>query len=241
MPNPNLTSKGTALITGACSGIGAAYADRLAHRGYDLILVACDGERLEALARRLTPSTGRFVRVLAADVNRRTDLARVEHVLGADGSITVVVNQAAAATASSDPDRSAGMIQLNLLTASRLALATIPGFVARGRGTLINVSPAGALAPDMFNGGNRGSKTCVVNLSVRLQQEFARKGVRVQVVLAGATRAGAAPPSRSMDVDEMVDSALAGLDGGEVVTIPSLRDIGDWHGCEVMRYGIAAA
>ena len=72
------TSKGTALITGASAGIGAIYADRLAKRGYDLILVARDKTRLAVLGQRLRSSTGQSVETVAADLNNKTDLARVE-------------------------------------------------------------------------------------------------------------------------------------------------------------------
>ena len=87
----NTSPKGTALITGASSGIGAIYADRLARRGHDLILVARNRERLEALATRLTDNTGRSVEVIVADLNNRADVARVEQVLRTDASITVSV------------------------------------------------------------------------------------------------------------------------------------------------------
>src|SRR6195952_4283050 len=73
--------KGTALVTGASSGIGAIYAHRLAHRGYDLILVARNADRLSALATRLTKETGRTVETIAADLNDKSDLARIETVL----------------------------------------------------------------------------------------------------------------------------------------------------------------
>ena len=72
------SSKGTALITGASTGIGAVYADRLAKRGYDLILVARNQARLEALSARLKSETGRSVTSLPADLNDKADLAKVE-------------------------------------------------------------------------------------------------------------------------------------------------------------------
>lgn len=245
----NTNSKGTALITGASSGIGEIYADRLARRGHDLILVARNRERLDALATRLTDDTGRSVEVIVADLNNKADLARVEHVLRTDATITVLVNNAGVAMsgdlASADPDRLESMIQLNVLAPSLLALAAIPGFVVRGSGTLINISSVLALAPEMFNGSYSGTKAYLLNLSLRLQQEVASKGVRVQVVLPGATRTAiwgkagtdiaTLPPSMLMDVDEMVDAALVGLDRGESVTIPSLPDIADWEAYEAAR------
>ena len=245
----NTHLKGKALITGASSGIGAVYADRLAKRGYDLILVARNEERLKALSARLTDVTGRSVEVIIADLTNKADLARVEQVLRTDAGITVLVNNAGMAMsgdlAGADPDRLESMIQLNVLAPSRLALAAIPGFVARGRGTLINISSVLALAPERFNGIYSGTKAYLLNLSLRLQQEVAGTGVRVQVVLPGATRTAiwekagtdiaSLPPSMVMDVDEMVDAALVGLDRGESVTIPSLPDLADWEAYDAAR------
>ena len=226
--------KDTALVTGASSGIGAMYADRLARRGYDLILVARNRERLEALAHRLTDDTGRSVEVIVADLNDKADLARLEVRLRTDRSITVLVNNAGMAMsgdlASADADHLESMIRLNVLAPSRLALAAIPGFVERGKGTLINISSVLALAPERFNGAYSGTKAYVLNLSLRLQQELASKGVRVQVVLPGATRTEIWERGR-----DMVDAALAGLDRGEVVTIPALPDLADWDAYEAAR------
>lgn len=140
------------------------------------------------------------------------------------------------------------MIRLNVLAPSRLALAAIPGFVARGHGTLINISSAAALAPERLNGSYSGSKAYLLNLSLRLQQEVAGKSVRVQVVLPGATRTAiwekagtdiaSLRPDILMDVDEMVDAALVGLDLGEGVTIPSLPDLADWEAYESARQSL---
>src|SRR5262245_13451890 len=110
-------SKGKALITGASSGIGAAYADRLARRGHDLILVARNRERLDALATRITADTGRSAEIVVADLTRKADLARIEQRLHTDSSIAVLVNNAGVAMSgdlvSADPDRLESMIQLN--------------------------------------------------------------------------------------------------------------------------------
>jgi short-subunit dehydrogenase len=243
------SSLGTALITGASSGIGAVYADRFAKRGHDLILVARNRKRLEALATRLAADAGRSVEVIVADLTNKADLARVEQVLRTDTRITVLINNAGIAMSgdltSADPDRLESMIQLNVLAPSLLTLAAIPGFVVRGSGTLINISSVLALAPERFNGSYSGTKAYLLNLSLRLQQEVSGNGVRVQVVLPGATRTAiweksgtdiaTLPPSMLMDVDEMVDAALIGLDRGESVTIPSLPDIADWEVYEAAR------
>ena len=244
---------GTALITGASAGIGATYAERLARRGHDLLLVARDRVRLEALAARLRADTGVSVEVLPADLTQRADLARVEQRLREDARITMLVNNAGIAVAGSlvgaDPDRLEAMIQLNVVAPTRLAAAVAPRFAAAGGGTLINVASVLALAPELFNGSYSGTKAYVLNLSQALQHELAPRGVRVQAVLPGATRtelwerAGIElanlPPSMVMDVNEMVDAALAGLDHGETVTIPSLPDQGDWEAYSAARLALA--
>jgi short-subunit dehydrogenase len=251
--NQDKSSKGAALITGGSSGIGAVYADRLARRGYDLILVARDREQLDALAKRLTKETGRSVEVIAADLTKRPDVARVAQVPRTNASVTMLVNNAGIAMsgnlADADPDRLESMIQLNVLAPSLLAQAAINGFVARGSGTLINISSVLALAPERFNGAYSGTKAYMMNLSLRLQQEVGGKGVRVQVVLPGATRTAiwekagtdlaGFPSGVVMDVNDMVDAALAGLDRGENVTIPSLPNVADWEAFEAARQNLA--
>lgn len=232
----------TALVTGASAGIGAIYADRLARRGQDLILVARDEARLNAIVRRLRTETGRSVDILAADLAARADLLRVEHLLRQDPSIGMLVNNAGIAVSGwmhgSDVERLEAMVAINITAALRLAHAAVDGFVARGRGTLINVSSVLALAPERFNAAYSGTKSFMLNLSLALQTELANTGIRVQAVLPGATRTGlwskagvdaaAMPADRLMDADEMVDAALTGLDIGEVVTIPSLPDMVEW-------------
>lgn len=239
---------GTALITGASTGIGATYADRLARRGYDLVLVARDRQRLEDLAARLRAGTGVAVEVLPADLTSPAELAKVEGRLRGDARISLLLNNAGMAVSGNllgaDPERLQAMILLNVLAPTRLAAAAAPGFVERG-GTLINLASVLALAPELFNGTYSGTKAFILNFTQSLQQELGTAGVRVQAVLPGATRTeiwGRAgtdvnkfPPSMLMEVDEMVDAALAGLDRGEQVTIPSLPDIGQWEAFTAAR------
>ena len=150
-----MSNANTALITGASAGIGAVYADRLARRGHDLILVARDETRLNALAERLRAETGQSMEILVADLSARSDLSRVEHRLRQDPSIGMLVNNAGVAVAGpmhgSDVDRLEAMVDINITAALRLAHAAVEGFVARGRGTLINLSSVLAVAPERFN------------------------------------------------------------------------------------------
>jgi uncharacterized protein len=248
----SMSTATAALVTGASSGIGATYADRLAKRGYGLVLVARDRARLDSLAAKLRSETGQPVDVLPADLTNRSDLLRVEKRLQTDPSIAVLVNNAGIAVAgpllAGDPDRFESMVQLNAVAPMRLARAAIEGFTARGQGTLINISSVLALAPEMFNGAYSGTKSFLLNLTLALNAELQGKGVRVQSVLPGATRTelweragvdvNAFPVEMVMEVGEMVDAALAGLDQGELVTIPSLPDPADWQRLEAARQAL---
>jgi short-subunit dehydrogenase len=137
---------------------------------------------------------------------------------------------------------------LNVIAPLRLARAAAKNFVGRNSGTIINVSSVLALASERFNGTYSGTKAFLLNLSRSLDYELKDKGVRVQVVLPGATRTeiwskagvdiGSFPAEVLMDVDEMVDAALSGLDQGEVVTIPSLPDAADWRRYEEARLAL---
>lgn len=243
---------GTALITGASTGIGAVYADRLARRGYDLVLVARDEARLSALAERLGRETGRKVEWLKADLTAKTDLALVEQRLREDESLTVLVNNAGMSVAGTlvegDIDRCQTMIELNVIAPTRLAAAAARNFAARKQGAIINIASVLALAPELFNGSYSGTKAYVLNLSLSLQKELEAAGVRVHAVLPGATRteiwarAGVNvdgfPPEMVMEVDDMVDAALAGFDQGELVTIPSLPDPADFERYSAARLAL---
>jgi uncharacterized protein len=242
-------TKGIALITGASTGIGAIYADRLAKRGYDLILVARNQSRLAALAGRLKNETGRSVETIAADLNDKADLARIETTLRTNANITVLVNNAgvgaAAPLLNSDVEKMDQMIRLNVVALTRLTYAVAPGFVTRGGGTIVNIASTVAIAPETLNGVYGGSKAFVLAFSQSLQHELAQKGVRIQAVLPGATAtefwdtAGLPvhnlPASIVMSAEDMVDAALAGLDQGETVTIPSLPDKAEWDGFDAAR------
>lgn len=241
----NTSPRKAALITGASSGIGAVYADRLARRGYDLILVARDAARLTTVAEAATRH-GVAVETIRADLTKAADLRRVEERLRTDGAITMLVNNAGigAAPGLADADVNAleQMIQVNVTAPTRLAAAAASAFSAAGQGIIINISSALALAPELFSGAYSGTKAYILNLSISLRQEMAPCGVQVQAVLPGAIRtafwgpAGESLPAEMvMDAEELVDAALAGLDAGEDVTIPSLPDRADWDGFNAAR------
>lgn len=233
---------GRALVTGASSGIGATYADRLAQRGHDLVLVARDEKRLADLAAKLSAQYGVAVDVLKADLTQREDVRVVEKRLREDGAIELLVNNAGIGPKgpllADDVDYLEAMIELNVVAVNRLAIAAAQAFAARGKGAIINIASVVALVPERFNGTYNASKAFVLNLTQSINAEVSSKGVRVQAVLPGLTRteifdrAGGSidhlDPSMVMDVTDLVDAALAGFDQGELITIPSLPDAADW-------------
>jgi short-subunit dehydrogenase len=249
----NSSNKGAAVITGASSGIGAVYADRLAKRGYDLILVARNETRLKSLSARLASETGRSVKVLPADLGNKADLAKVEATLRDDASITLLVNNAGVASVapllSADVEKMDDLIGLNITALTRLTYAAAPAFVARGAGTIINIASTVGISPETLNGVYGASKAYVLALSHSLQHELADKGIRIQAVLPGATatdlweRAGLPwqklPAEIVMSTEDMVDAALAGLDQGELVTIPGLQDGDEWTRFEAARRSLS--
>jgi short-subunit dehydrogenase len=139
----------------------------------------------------------------------------------------------------SDVDALEKMIDLNVTALTRLTAAAVPGLVERGHGTVINISSVVALAPELLNGTYSGTKAYVLNLTQSLHHEVGSKGVQLQAVLPGATSTAFwdradrpvenLPAQIVMTAEDMVDAALAGLDQGELVTIPSLPDAADWE------------
>ena len=245
-------TKGLAVITGASSGIGAIYADRLARRGYDLLLVARSQERMADLAKKLASETGSNVEILPADLTDSKDVAKLEQILREDSRVTVLANNAGlGATAtllSSNEADITRMIALNVEALTKLTYAVVPSLVKRGAGTIINIASIVAIAPERLNGVYGGTKAFVLAFSQSLRNELSNTGIKVQVVLPGATAtdfwrtAGKPieylPQEIVMSAEDMVDAALAGLDQGEFVTIPALPDAGQWESYEAARQAL---
>jgi hypothetical protein len=248
-PHYFIMTRPKALITGASAGIGKAYAQKLAKRGYDFVLVARDGARLEQLAAELAVA-GAASQVVVADLTQSSDVGRIERILDKDTAISFFLNNAGIATVEpllhTPVDTVEKLIALNVTAATRLALAAGRAFVARKSGTIVNMASIVAYNPERFNGVYSGSKAFMLALSHAMTRELTENGVAIQTVLPGATRteiwerAGTdvdarLPPERIMDVDEMVDAALKGLELGERITIPSLPDAQDLADVEAAR------
>jgi short-subunit dehydrogenase len=246
-------SRGIAVITGASSGIGEVYAERLADRGYDLVLVARSRDKLAALAARLAARTGRRIETLTVDLASPEGRLAIEQRLHTDENITLLVNNAGISAggplATSNLDAADAMIAINISALTRLAAAAAAAFMARNRGAIVNIASAMAFIPAPTSAVYAASKAYVLHFSRALHDDLAPHGVHVQAVLPGYTSTpmlseallSTIPPERIMQVGELVDAALAGLDAGESVTIPSLPDAADWDALEKARLKIAAA
>lgn len=240
----------TVLITGASSGIGTVYAERFARRGHDLVLVARDKGRLNALAERLRDATGVAVDILPADLTQRSDLAIVESRLRDDARIGILVNNAGIAQSGGFTEQSADSIEqlltLNTIALTRLAAAVAPRLANAGEGAIINIGSVVGLAPEFGMSVYGASKAFVLFLSQGLSLELTPKGVYVQAVLPAATRteiwerAGIDINTLSdvMDVGELVDAALVGFDRRETVTIPPLHVAERWDTLDASRQGL---
>ncbi|KQP37355.1 SDR family oxidoreductase [Pseudorhodoferax sp. Leaf274] len=247
-----MTTRSTVLITGASTGIGATYAERFAHRGHDLVLVARDEARLQALAARLRAQTGAAVDILAADLTQPGDLAAVEARLREDTRIDTLINNAGATLAGPFIDQAtddvARLVALNTTALVRLASAIAPRLAQAGTGAIVNIGSVVGLAPEFGMSVYGATKAFVLFLSQGLSLELAPKGVYVQAVLPAGTRteiweragidASAMPDL--MEVGALVDAALVGFDRREPVTLPALHDAAHWDALDAARRGLIA-
>lgn len=243
------TQRITALITGASSGIGAVYADRLAARNYDLVLVARRADRLQALSGALEKRYGVSVTTLVADLSKTDGIVRVEDALRQNSAIELLVNNAGAANLapflSSDADSHEALNTLNTTALMRLTLAVLPRFVEQNRGTIINIASVLAFHARAGSAVYSATKAWVLNFTRGLQEELAESAVRIQAVLPAATATeiwghsgvtlDSLPAGSVMTTENLVDAALAGLDQGELVTIPPVEDLTLWQRWEEAR------
>ncbi len=229
---------GTAVVTGASSGIGKVYADRLAQRRYDLILVARRGDRLEALAKELRAQYGVSVQTIAADLGNAEGLNQVAQTLAADDSVTLLVNNAGTSTvgplANAKAESLETLVNINIVALSRLTMAVLPGFLSRDRGAIVNIGSVVGLYGYPYTAIYGGTKAYVTNFTQSLQQQLIGTRVVAQLVAPAATVSeiwdvsgyplSAIDPAIVMTTEDCVDASLHGLDMGEQTTMPSVHD-----------------
>ena len=240
--------RGLAVVTGASSGIGAVYAERLAARGHSLLLVARRLDRLANTRDRLSSNYRVEVATLVADLERPSDVSDLEARVAAD-DVTFVVNNAGAGGLGRSQDKTADqlerIIQLNITALTRLSHAALTGFRKRGVGVLVNVGSMMAHAAAESGAAYSGSKAYALNFTQSLQMEYAGSPIRIQLVMPGPIRTeffssqgvseSIFPLESYLSPEQLVDAALAGLDAGESVTIPSMLDEQVWIALEAAR------
>ena len=240
------TRRPRALVTGASSGIGQAFADRLAHDGYNLIIVARRRDRLESLAEQLQSHYHVNVEVIIADLSKSDDLLAVEKRIAGDPALELLINNAGFGGympfIELDPDKAAELIHLKVLAVTRLARAALPGMIARGQGAIINVSSRLAFSGSMGSSQlpkratYAGANAFINTFSQLLQSELEGTGVQVQVLCPGVVSTefheqvgidpNRYPTAIVMKPEDVVQASLAGLKLGEVICVPALEDLG---------------
>ena len=241
----------TAFITGASSGIGAIYAERLAARGYNLILAARREDRLQALADQLQARYAIQASILKADLSEEHGIAAVEQRLQQDPAIDLFINNAGTAKLAgflaSTPREHQAIHTLNTTALLRLSYAALAAFTPRRRGTLINI--ASILALHTLPGS---ASTAPAKPGVELHPRPAGGVCRQRRAYSGGIAGGdatdlwptsgvaldALPSGTVMTTEDLVDAALRGLEMGEQVTLPPVHDLGLWETFEQSRLAL---
>lgn len=224
----------TALVTGPTSGIGRAFADRLATQGQDLVLVSRDAERLKVTAAELSAAHGVGTEVLAADLSTPAGIAMVEERLrDSDRPVDLLVNNAGFALRKpylandiADEER---LLSVHVLAVLRLTHAALGGMIDRGAGAVINVSSVAGWVP---RGTYSAHKAWVTNFTEGLAARLSGTGVRAMALCPGFVRTElhqraemkmtGLPRLLWLDADRVAEAGLADLARGKVISIPGL-------------------
>ena len=231
-----------ALITGASSGIGAAFARKLASQGHHLILIARRRQKLTSLADELHEQFGVNVEVLVADLADSMDVGKVEIRIGELAPLDILVNNAGFGIpgkfAETHVDRHLAMIHVHVLASVRFSQAALSGMLARGQGAVINVSSIGAFIPKPGDVTYCATKAYLITFSEALQAELRGTGVRIQALCPGFTRTEfldnpeyekyqiktRIPEVFWMSAEEVVEKSLDALGQGRVVCVPGVKN-----------------
>ncbi len=235
-----------ALVTGASSGLGKAFAERLARDRYDLIVVARRRDRLEALAQSLQKDYSVPVEIIEADLTQPDELTSVEKRIAEVPALSLLVNNAGFGGympfVDLDRDRAEELIRLQVVAVTRLTHAALPGMIARGQGGVINVSSRLAYSaplpspPLPKRATYAASKAYINTFTQILANELEGSGVRLQALCPGVVQTEfhqqvgidptSYPASIVMTPEDVVEASLLGLARGEVICMPALDDPG---------------
>jgi uncharacterized protein len=240
----NTSSRPLALVTGASSGIGASFAERLAQDGHDLIIVARRADRLAEIAQELTTLHGVNVETMAVDLSDPAALRTVEKRIAEESALDLLVNNAGFGGympfVDLDPETATELINLKVLAVTRLTRAALPGMFERGRGSVISVSSRLAFSGSMGStqlpkrAVYAGANAFINTFTQLLQSELEGTGVRVQVLCPGVVQtefheqagidASHYPAGIVMKPEDVVQASLKGLQLGEVICVPVMVD-----------------
>jgi len=184
----------SAMVTGASSGIGEAYARLLASLGYDLIIVARRKDRLISIARELENKYGVSVTAVQGDLCSENDISAIEEIIRSTDNLSVLINNAGFGTlglfVDVDIRKSQSMIDLHVAAPTRLVKAALPGMIARREGRIVNVASASPFLPVSGNVIYNGTKSFLIAFSKSLQLEVKDAEIKVQALCPGFTRTG---------------------------------------------------
>jgi uncharacterized protein len=232
------TTRPLAVVTGASAGIGKIFCEKLAARGYDLIVAARDAARLENLRKELEDRHGVAVEVFPADLTIDTDVSLLAERLTRSPQLALLVNNAGFGTrgklADASPALQESMLRLHVVAPMRLSQAALPVLLGNGRGAIVNVSSVASFIYSAGNVNYCATKAYLTTFSEGLAAELAGTGVTVQALCPGFTRSefhdrmdvdvSELPRGMWMSAEYVVNSSLRALDRGwPVVCVPGLR------------------
>ena len=244
--------KCVALITGASSGIGEVYADRLAARGADLVLVARRRDRLEQLSASLRERYGCRVELVGADLGTPKGVSTVRSMLEEREDIDMLVNSAGlgatGGTVAVDAEAVDMLVRVNILALTLLSLAVAPRFMRQNRGAIVNIGSLIAFKSSAAAAAYCGSKAYVLNFTRSMQAEFAGTEVKIQLLVPGYVRteffdnsSNTFPDEIFMDAEQLVDCGMQAFDAGEMICVPALEDADAWSEFDRARQRVADA
>lgn len=222
-----------ALITGASSGIGKAFALALAKRKLHVILVARNQPRLQQLAEEIV-ALGGTADVLSADLQDREQMAKVETRLRSQPAVDLFINNAAMGISGKfsdiEIDDAETQININVIAPTRLAHAAVRAMKARGQGRIINVSSGTAFVPSLYNAAYSGTKSYLSTLSLTISEELKGTGVNVLTVYPGFTRTEfqqranfkvkKVPNYLWQTASDVAEEALSAMEAGKTLCVP---------------------
>jgi uncharacterized protein len=225
-----------ALITGASSGIGRAFARRFASSGYDLIITGRRKEKLMILAEQLQEEFGISVKIIIAELSVEKDVRNLLMVIANENDLYVLINNAGFGSGKeflkNDIDSHLKMLQVHVITAIKLVHAALPQMIGRNEGVIINVSSLAAFTPAQGNSVYSSSKIFLKNFTESLHMEVGQYGIKVQCLCPGFTHTDFHAKSMNgnipkndrlihwMEPETVVDKCLKSLEKGKIICVP---------------------